>query len=296
MGLYIANKGKEFYTFITMHETPILWTPNQEYSLAAEYPIASDQELAEKWGDYTRTDAENLDTYDSFLGVTRPPESTPSLIVSVDLCEVLRMTHASLRTVEEPFGTPFAPEPYGNGMQSMRSATDVVSVAQVLINHDLIRPVDEINYLAGFLQRWKRLGAYIVANTSTSEGCELGTVNFLQNFTPNSFDGILFPRNHDGTGKVTKGLALRSVVDRYIETDQTLDITHIDDAHHHLEALPKAFSDRPMTEIATFQPLYTGSLFPAHEGSTHGETPFETFVRADEYITSQLVSRASLND
>lgn len=276
-----------------MNEAPTLWTPNQEYSLDAEYPIASEAELASKWGEYTRVNSGGLDTYDEFLGVTRPPEVAPSLVVSVDLCEVLRMTHASLRTVEEPFGTPFKPEPYGNGTQSLRTPTDVLSVAQVLINHDLIRPVDKINYLTGFMQRWRKLGAYIVANTSTSEGCELGTVSFLQRFTPSSFDGILFPRNHDGTGTVTKGMALRSVVDKYTEPDQQVDIVHIDDAHHHLEALPSAFNNLPATTIATFQPLYADSLFGAHDGSMHGETPFEAFLKANEYITKLLVSRAS---
>ena len=279
-----------------MHETPTLWTPNQEYSLAAEYPVASEEELATAWGEYTRTPNENLDTYDAFLGVTRPPETTPELVVSVDLCEVLRMTHASLRTVEEPFGTPFKPEPYGNGTRSLRTAIDVISVAQVLINHDLVRPVEEINYLAGFLQRWRKLGAYVIANTSTSEGCELGTVSFLQRFTPGCFDGILFPRNHDGTGKITKGIALRSTIDRYTEPDQALNIVHIDDASHHLEALPKAFADRAATTIATFQPLYADSLFAPHEESSHGDTPYEAFHKADRHITGLALSRASLHD
>lgn len=274
-----------------MENSHNLWLPNREHSLDAEYPAITDDELAILWGDYARTSPEQLDTYDDFLGVTKPPEGMPSVVVSVDLCEVVRMTHASIRTVEEPFGTPFTPEPYGSGTHSLRTKRDVVSVAQVMINSGNIQPVPEIHHIARHLWLWRKMGAYIVANTSTSEGCEPGTVQYLAEHTPGGFDGILFPRNHDGTGTVTKGNALRAVIDRYIHPDQPLHVLHIDDTSHHLENMPKAFSDRDNTVVKTFQPLYE-SVQP-HPESVHGTTPLETFQLAHHTIIRALANGSS---
>ncbi len=211
----------------------------EAYYHAEAHPEAqvdpTDDQLMDMWRDFY-SDENSMKQVPGVLGVMRNTLNHHSTLVSVDLCEVVRESLSGVLSLG------------GFNLESMRGYYSVDKVFdvdeqqhpeavtrlfQALMIEDKIEPVDNINDIRSILQHMRESGAYIVANTSTLPGCEPSTLRFMDAYLEHCFDGILFPRNHHGDGKLTKGVAMGSVVNELGTIVKTL---HIDDAKHHVYA------------------------------------------------------------
>lgn len=266
-----------------------LWLPGRDMDLSHEYPTPDQEELAALWQRYSSDSM--LVEAPGVYGVIREPDTLPDVVVSVDVCEVLRQSHVSYRSVEDVSGRPIESNifTYGDESLSISSGLDITNVLRVLMNNNLVSPVENIGRIAAVMQTWRNNNVYVVANTSTLPGCEPGTIEFFNEYLSGCFDGILLPRNHDGTQPLTKGIALKNLVDKFREdfgaTPQL--VIHIDDAPHHQHGVINEHSDQMDYTVATFAPYY--KLDVEHPESTLiGETPYETFRIAHSFIRKQL--------
>lgn len=265
-----------------------LWLPGRDMDLSHEYPTPSQAELNELWRAYA-PDAKLVEA-PGVLGTIRDPEAAPEVVVSVDVCEVLRQSHEAYRSVEDVSGEPiksniFIYGDYGDRKLSISSYSDVTNVLRVLMNNNLVMPVEDIDKIATIMQNWRNLGAYVVANTSTLPGCEPGTIDFFNTYLPDCFDGLLLPRNHDGSLPLTKGVAIKNLIGKFREDlGQVPKLAmHIDDAPHHQHGFIREHEDQSDYTVATFAPYY--KLDVEHPATTTiGATPYETFRIADQFI------------
>lgn len=282
------------YTIMTLHEHSSLWYPGAGINLDTEYPTATTEELIADWRSYLDSPEAKVTEAPGVYGVVRVPNTRPDTFLSVDVCEVFRQTHATLRTVEEPFGTPILDmHDYCVGMSSIECNTDldgkyadIKTIAQVLIGDNLIQPVDDIDRIASLMRNWREQGVYIFANTSTLEGCERGTINFFRRYMPGTLDGLLFPRNFDGLGTVTKGVAAAQLIETFRRPDTETTALHVDDLGHHLSAFHLAVGALSGVRIATFQPEYS-STKPLHTESLQTTTPLAAFEQLDAFLANR---------
>lgn len=261
-----------------------LWLPGRGMDLSHEYPTPSQAELTEHWQSYA-PDAQLVEAPGVF-GVIQVPETLPEVVVSVDVCEVLRQSHASLRKVEDVTDSPIKDNIF-NYRQSLYSKDDrdVVSIIRVLMNNNLVMPVEDIDKIAALMQDWRSQGAYIVANTSTLPGCEPATIDFFNTYLPDCFNGLLLPRNHDGTQPLTKGVAIKNLIEKFRADFGSVPklAMHIDDAPHHQHGFIREHESETDYQVATFAPYY--KLDVEHPATTSiGETPYETFRIAHQFI------------
>lgn len=276
------------------HPPTQLWYPGANIQLDTEYPVPTADELIDAWDGYLQSEA-HAAAAPGVYGVVRVPETSPSTFISVDVCEVLRQTHATLRTVEEPFGQPIPNiHDYCGGMKSVECNSDlqgkyadIKSIAQVLMGENLIQPVEGIERITSLMQSWREKGVYIFANTSTLEGCEMGTISFFRKYMPDALDGLLFPRNFDGLGKITKGVAAANVVEAFRDPATETTAIHIDDLGHHLSAFHLTVGALSGIRVATYQPAYP-SVHQPHAESLVTGTPLETFQQLDTYLKESL--------
>jgi len=290
-----------------MLETPEtasqLWLPGQEMRLfgSNEYPVPLPHELEAAWAAYV---GEAAIATPGVYGATRlpNPNNPPNAVLSVDLCEVVRETGAGVRTIEEPDLRPGSSQDsnspcahhYGEGL-SVHNQIDAASVVTVLMNGDYIEPVKDIGYIHAILASCRKLGIFVVANTSTLPGCELATIRFMKRNLPNAFDGLLLPRNHDNSSPLTKGVAVRMLIDRLLFKPSTpenrfptspLTVVHVDDVSEHNRNFHRAFEKRDDVGITTIQPLRP-SCFPLDEGSIHTPNSLDAFRTAATLLSIQ---------
>jgi len=262
-----------------------LWLPGHDYELNHEYPTATAAELQSRWQQYLP--GHELMQLPGIDGAIRRPTEPPTAYASIDLCEVVRQTSAAIYSVEKPGPLTSHVHPYAEGL-TFANALDVTTVAQTLIGNQLVPPTAGIHHIASLLQNWRRHGIYVFANTSTSPGCELGTIDFLERYLPGAFDGILFPRNHDGSLPLTKGIAAQQLLTAFGEHGKRpISAVHIDDLAHHTIGFRAAVQELPNVTAATFQPVYP-STPGADSGSTQVASPLEAFCAADSFLMSQL--------
>lgn len=268
-----------------------LWLPNTNASLDHEYPALTATQLHESWQRYSGQLHQDLQNTPDVLGTMRKPSRMPANILSIDLCEVVRTTHASLRTIEEPAGTPIEDiHAYGKGIRCMQNYGDIQAVAQVMISAGLIAPVENIAEIARITRTARKNNTYVIANTSTLPGCEQGTVDFLAQYMRGCFDGIVFPRNFDGKGEMNKGKAGEIVLRECARlTDTTfsettpLNAVHIDDLPHHHGAFHRVMGAIEGVRVTTVQPLYPSSNSP-HAQSILTQTPLQAFEAAQTIL------------
>lgn len=264
-----------------------LWVPGQ--SLDHEYPVPPATELSRelqrgKPGDYSELD--------EVFGTMRLPAADERIesVVSVDLCEVMRLT---ARTIAATGGKEYDGNNYIDGLwrderfkgafESKHAYYTIQPIAQVVINHGYVRPVDGADEIARMLRRWQDDGAYCVANTSTLPGCELGTIRFLNEYFAGCFDGIVFPRNHDGSSQTTKADALAQVLGRLRHHGHYPGYAmHVDDTVHHSNNM---LDNRPHENMYCFLPLYPGcvALNALSAEVRRAATPLETIRLMDEH-------------
>lgn len=244
----------------------------------------SQDELLEAWADYSG-DIVGVAS-PSILGAVALGVDTGSFntFASIDLCEVVRATHESVHQVERPNEKASDISDihrYGGELSIFYAHPDIL---RLLMQNQYVQPVADIERIVDIMQGWRAQGVYVFANTSTLTACELPTVQFLKTHMPDAFDGIMFPRNHDGMGSVTKGHAASAVM-QTVGDARAKTLVHIDDVpHHHVHVRNTAPEG---TIVHGFTPWYNSSL--THDAQTLvGESPLETFERADEVLTTQL--------
>lgn len=262
------------------------WVPGRGIELHDEYPVPSAEALQAKWQAYLGEGIKII-AAPGVYGAVRVPEDTPRVYASVDVCEVLRETHLSMRKVEEPEPKPVQNiHAYADGL-SFANSKDITSVLQVMMTNALVEPVTGIEEIASIVREWRKQGAYVIANTSTLPGCENGTIEFFDEYLPDCFDGILLPRNHDGSLPLTKGIAGKNVVELFSPGERVTAI-HIDDSQHHNVSFRNEVGALSDSIVATFLPEYP-THYPIDEGSVVAPTPLAAFEFADRFLAPYLV-------
>lgn len=260
-----------------------LWYPGLQ--LDTEYPVPSEAELVDLWQQYNPEGS--AEPVEGVYGVLTP-RSDIRAMASVDLCEVIRETVEGLdaatgvnlgRRPKYDAGTWFDETISG----SEYSKSVQISVIRAIMNSGLVKPVGYIAGIRAILHNWRAQGVYCVANTSTLPGCEPGTIRHtLGDELPGAFDALVLPRNHDGTGPVTKAAALGMVADQLQVDLASTPFVHIDDASHHIAGFRHHYTDASMLRL--FAPLYGDE---AVTDEAQCGTPFEAFLRADAYFREE---------
>lgn len=264
-------------------ETDNLWLPGM--SLDHEHSIPSMEELLEHWQD--SHGHSGVVESPGVFGVLREPDILPIGFASIDLCEVIRESHISVaRVVGKTLEDILDIHNYAETAGLQRGQE--TQVLQVLFSNDMITPIENALEIKDIIKSWRKVGVFCVANTSTLPGCELSTVDFLSNYFGDCFDGILFPRNHDGKGKTTKGLALRSVMEEFMDSEKDTFAVHIDDAPHHCSDVSSEVGGLiGAANLLTVMPVYPGEadIPPNTQSATN---PLEAFRAAEAFISSRL--------
>ncbi len=258
-----------------------LWLPGQ--TLDHVYTVPTTAELIDHWA--ATHDHSNVIESPGVFGVLRTPDVTPRVVVSIDLCEVIRGTLHSMASV---FGkTSVDLHTYSAYAPNFGVEDHMVApVIQTLMNHGHVKPDDAIEEISQTLQSWREQDAYCVANTSTLPGCEIATISFLDEYLPGCFDGILLPRNHDGKAPITKGHALRFAIEELTDIDDTSAL-HIDDAPHHCVAVAEHVGTLiGRHNVTTIMPLYRDAKHP--EGTLPASSPVDAFRQADQVVRQLL--------
>jgi hypothetical protein len=264
-----------------------LWVPGEQL----EYNDYSQEQLENDWlTHYAYDDRALLSVSEDMLGVVHEPLTEPAVFASVDLCEVLRETYSATVGIvgrnQDHIGNNVWDYSHTLGLKG----TDIVVAVQTVMNADLVQPVRDIKFIAKILQSWKAKGVFIVANTSTLPNCETATIkNLLARELPEIFDGILLPRNHAGTSKITKGSAMQTAIQR-VSPNGVEKALHIDDAPHHLSAVAEAVGS-VAAKVAVIRPTYESGK-QATFIDEHGVDPsvvdvngsLEAFLLADKFL------------
>jgi hypothetical protein len=266
-----------------------LWLPNHGMTLDPEFPTPTSDELVRQWQDYS---GRQTVAAPGVFGAINLPEGPVRALASVDLCEVVRNTHLGLRSLIE-----MPDEPYSGNIHRycdgtpIRTGEDIQTLAQVAMANGCVEPVAGIDEIVDIMREWRENGIYVVANTSTLPGCEPATIDFFRQHMSGAFDGLLLPRNHDGSLPFTKGHAAAVVTTALATQREGLSAIHIDDSPHHNVAFRNEVG-RMTGNVRTFQPEYPSHL-PPDAGSVITATPLEAFRAADEFFAENMHSVAA---
>lgn len=288
----MTNPATESSSYTPVNcERDQLWLPGM--TLEHDFPVATPEQLVEAWECY---DGRTPEIVEGVLGVFVPPSQPPKAIASVDLCEVIRETSIAL-----DHATGYEPSRRGHYSKDRWFLGDhhgehgdkfdmsfKTAVFQAIMSRALVPPVDDIEAIKLIMMRWRAEGVFVIANTSTLSGCEVGTITKqLKTYVPDCFDGIVFPRNHSGNeGDMTKARALNLVTDQAKIDAHAVPLVHIDDTVHHNDTMLRHFSGHPNITV----------VIPRHADNEHGgleymtNTPLEAFQRADAFFNLQEVS------
>ncbi|RYX78988.1 hypothetical protein EON76_04735 [bacterium] len=233
-----------------------IWVPGQ--LLDHEYPTATPDELAVRLGTMVCAKTVGMD---AILGAVRVPEPHEQIegIASIDLCEVVRGTVKSMAVAfgREYVGNDYLIGIWGDSHETVDNdvkQSTICSLAHVLMNNGHVPAVENIDAITTLLRRWRNEeNVFCIANTSTLPGNELATLEFMDGFMPDCFDGIAFPRNHNGRGLTTKAAAV-SEVNAILNThdQQPHYAVHIDDVEHHVATMA---THPPLPVTKVFVPL-----------------------------------------
>lgn len=259
-----------------------LWVPGLH--LDTEFPTPSEEELALAWTHYTGRHTINPT---EVFGAISEPTQPITAVASVDLCEVVRRTSAAFDTVigEDPHDrSTYAKydwlHSHDRGPGYAQSV--VVSVVRTLMNNGLIAPKEDLVAVRRTLQAWRASGVYVLANTSTLPGCELGTISdFATTYgLKGCFDGLILPRNHDGTGSITKAGALKSTVKDLGVDIYSLPVLHIDDSLHHIDGFTQEYESHDA--LGLFIPIHADNAHMPTDN--HYLTTYEALQQATRFL------------
>jgi hypothetical protein len=256
--------------------------------LDEEYPVPSNEELCELWTTYQP--GKQALPLERVYGVHNPPASPPRGIASIDLCEVIRDTAVALdmatgvslgRRHIYSTDTWFDKSERGKDYET----SVVVSIIRAAMDEGLVRPVDDIQAIRRIIEDWHQQGIYCVANTSTLPGCERGTIaHTLARDLSGCFDALVLPRNHDGTGTVTKATALDLLAEQAGLDVDSLPMVHIDDAPHHIADFQTYYSNS--SRLKLFSPVNATNSHILSD--MHCTSPLQAFERANEYLMAEV--------
>lgn len=249
-----------------------------------DFPMASDHELVTAFSTYSDEDTLPLiGVVGAYTLPTHPIRFTGSIDIDDVLCNTRTDFHKLARVTDAD-----KPSDYSDGtwMDAKIIGEDleryiVGTGLKLLINDGHIQPVANIDEIADILRSWRQDGAYLVANTSRLEGCEVGTiVHTLEKYLPDVFNAIVFPRNHDGRGRFTKAHALGEVAASAGLSLESMLTLHIDDTEHHHEAFMNNRSEHG--DLLLAGPKTSGLV----EGTVDivEDTPYETFRVIDALL------------
>jgi hypothetical protein len=264
------------------------WVPGAH--LDDEYPTPTSEELTAAWVAMTHRETHPME---GVFGVWSVPEQPVTALASVDLCEVIRQTSVALDHVTGM--PPRIRSRYPVDSWFHRDVSDlnyeesvVITGVRVAMNHGLVPPMHDLDETRELLQLWRSKGVYITANTSTLPGCELATIRDFseRNGLSDCFDALLLPRNHDGSGTVTKAVALQQLA-ATLDIDLTkTPFVHIDDSLHHIAAFSRQFEQ--YDTMGLFIPSHTDNADPLTD--SHCESPALSFARATSILRAQGVA------
>lgn len=270
---------------------PGFWRP--DLGQIIDQPTPDDAGLIKLWQEYTGAD--DVLALQSIYGAYLKPKQPITAVASVDICEVLRRTgkaYHQIVGIEPNNQTNYTTGewPKLNGYPEQYERDLMHTVLGLVMSRGMVEPVDGHREIADILRSWRQQGVYVAANTSTLSGCETGTIeNTLARDYTDGFDAIVFPRNHDGTGHITKAFALGKLASETGLPITEVPVIHIDDTAHHVDSFHKWGNSDPDTaiDLRTFTPKYkdNGGI----EGATYGETPLETFHIADQHLRDKGV-------
>ena len=253
--------------------------------------IPDSYELLDTWNAFHAN--ADMVTLPQMLGVCELPTEQPSAVISLDLCEVLRETGPSITrmytaetdTTSHDYGVY-----YGDGYLGSREQVSRELMLPQLMGAQAVKAVPFAESIQALLQRWRRAGVYVIANTSTLPGCEQSTTEFLAQHYADSLRGILFPRNHDGEGVLTKaGILSQAKQTIYDYTGFSLNNTPtiaIEDARHHAEQYIESAED-----TLIYMPAYAWNEPLEHTKQvTRVAQQFgtvDTFIAVDQLLKSR---------
>ncbi len=266
-----------------------LWTLDTHPIDASDIPDS--YELLDIWNSFHAN--ADMVTLPQVLGVCELPTEQPSAIISLDLCEVLRETGPSITRMytEETDATSHDYGVYyGDGYLGSREQLSRELMLPQLMGAQAVKAVPYAQSIQALLQRWRQAGVYVIANTSTLPGCELSTTEFLAQHYADSFRGILFPRNYDGNGTLTKaGILSHTKQTIYDYTGFSLHDTPtiaIEDARHHAEQYVESAED-----TLIYMPAYAWNEPLEHTKQvTRVAQQFgtvDTFIAVDQLLKSR---------
>lgn len=268
------------------------WTFDGEQESMFDTPTL--QELVEQWKFSHQTDTMPLQ---NGYGIYEPTSDSPTAFVSLDLCEVVRQTgnslqlflypHADALLASNPSATLAYNDFYSKWQGCETSSQDYNRLAlQQIMHNKHVLPVPFADAIQVFLQRWKEAGVYTIANTSTLPGCERSTIEFLSEHYPSSVRGILFPRNHDGQGKITKPSILSELKQELQEISsndvESIPTIAIEDGEHHV----RAFLEDPNLHIFTPEYFWNRQFdgTPMVSRIQQGLGTIDTFIAVDNHF------------
>lgn len=248
--------------------------------------VPEPEELATAWGEIYDDSSTVLPLQDVYGVMRDNPGEKHWAVASIDLCEVTRETAETFMKLGG-FTIAHAGETYGYGKPFglEEDPESVTRIVQAIMSRDQVTPVPGIEDIQSILSEARQSGIYIIANTSTLPACEIPTLRWLKRYLPDCFDGIVLPRNHDGTGPVTKGTAKEAVVgvlNSRVDTAKVTHTLHIDDAPHHIRAVRDTSKKLGMLGHADFTPKYIWNT--NHTDMNHQDTPHESFIAANDVI------------
>jgi hypothetical protein len=242
-------------------------------------------EVQERWAAYTGKEVYSLP---EIAGAYTQPTRRIHSLVSIDIDELIRNTSVAfgkimnLNTVRGQYSrdTPVDEYTCEDEAETARRRAAVSLAIHAVIQNGLAEPDDDIGLLVTSLQEWRKNGVYVVANSSGLEGCDADTVKFLQEFLPDCFDAVLFPRNHDGLGGLTKVGAVQELAQATGMELSDMPVAFLDDMEHQLiHAIDTLGTDR-LRLFALAKHGYNS----VPEGAVSAEKSRDVFALADKFF------------
>jgi hypothetical protein len=221
-----------------------------------DYHIPIDQELIVAWCRYdaSQNRPRTVIPIDGIRGLVTVRPDVKNRILSVDLCEIIRKTHESCARAQG-YGASYMGRTVWDYEGYGLTGSESDGLARVVINRSIVEPIAEIAEIRSILQAAHK-HMTIVANTSTALGTEIATIKFLHEHLPGCFDGILFPRNFSGDSKITKGHALKRLIETLDMPVDIIRVAHIDDAPHHNQAILEVLREYGVPTVQSTMPLF----------------------------------------
>lgn len=262
--------------------------PEYVGSVAEQYPAITQPALCASWAGYAQSGI--AQPTEVCLGAYEQPDFEVRAIVSVDACEVLRLTSSGvyralgLEAGKKSDYAVKALSDYFSG-DEQRASQVIKDVVTYEMNNGGIAVDPDIDAIVEELTVWRNNGVYSVLNTSTLPGCERATITMLEQYTPKStFGAILFPRNHHGRDRVTKGVAFSALAEQIGVDIGSVVCVKIDDLPHHLEGfLAEVMQTHTGERVALYAPVYADNVRP-HDKIRYTTTPLEAFKKAGEFL------------